>query len=103
MSPKQESSRYCKLRSGDWGVRVPGKPKPGQTISVQTKGGKVKTETIESVIWTGNGVSLCSIVPRERKQRGGTGGGRFCSACGHDADMCADMDCCCRMCGGMMR
>jgi hypothetical protein len=26
-----------------------------------------------------------------------------CRACGHDGDMCADMDCTCRVCGGMSR
>lgn len=30
-------------------------------------------------------------------------GGRYCEACGHDGDACADMDCTCRSCDGMMR
>src|SRR3954465_9181542 len=54
---------YTKLKSGEWGVRVEGKPTTGCRITVMTKSGASKVETIGKVLWSGNGVSLCTIVP----------------------------------------
>lgn len=56
------TASYTKLKNESWGVRVQGAAvKPGQTISVKKQSGEVKSETIEKIVWTGNGVSLCSI------------------------------------------
>lgn len=52
---------YTKLKSGAWGVRVEGTVSDGQSITVTKKDGSSKSETIEKVLWTGNGVSLCAI------------------------------------------
>jgi hypothetical protein len=63
------SATYTKLRSGEWGVRVEGAARAGQTITVRKKDGSTKTETIEKVVWTGNGVSLCAV--KSNKSGGG--------------------------------
>lgn len=55
---------YTKLRSGEWGIRMEGAAKPGMTVAVKTKAGKVKSETIAKVVWSGNGISICAISQR---------------------------------------
>lgn len=57
------SATYTKLRDGSWGVRVQGPVKAGETITVTKKGGETKRETVAAVLWTGDGVSLCSVTP----------------------------------------
>ena len=52
---------YAKLKSG-WGIRTDGEVKPGQHISVTRKDGSVKEEVVKEVVWSGDGVSLCSIM-----------------------------------------
>ncbi len=100
---------YSKLRDGSWGVRVEGTVSEGASVTVTKKSGESKSETIRRVLWSGGGISLCAI--------GGSNGhshtssrshshsyeDRVCRDCGHDGDGCADMDCTCRTCGGMMR
>ena len=54
---------YTKLKDGSWGVRVEGITKPEGNITVTKKDGTSKEETIKTVVWSGNGVYLCSIVP----------------------------------------
>lgn len=56
------AASYTKLRSGDWGIRVPGRVKAGDLVNVTKKSGEVITETIDRVIWSGSGCSLCSVV-----------------------------------------
>ena len=58
---------YAKLSDGSWGVRVPGAVAAGATVTVETKGGSRKTETIVAVLSTDDRGSLCSVKPRERK------------------------------------
>lgn len=73
---------YTKLKSGDWGLRVEGGDvKAGQSITVTKKDGDTKTETVAGVLWTGNGVQLCSIKP---KQRRGDYPGKMCPVCGSE-------------------
>lgn len=98
---------YTKLRSGAWGVRIEGPaPAEGTTITVTTKAGAVKTETIERVLWSGNGIALCAIVARSAPSYGGgyrryyaaggdvytrangTRGVRGCAACARLGDLC---------------
>lgn len=62
---------YQKLKSGEWGVRVQGTARAGDAISVRTKAGKVKTETVKAVVWSGDGVTLCSIEQAERSASSG--------------------------------
>lgn len=75
---------YTKLKSGAWGVRVEGKVVDGQSITVTKKDGTAKSETIEKVLWTGGGVSLCAI----KQSNGGSNSGHsahrpgICVNCG---------------------
>lgn len=87
---------YTKLQSGAWGVRCEGVPQAGATVSVQTKAGAVKSETIERVLWTGpdrvtgQPVSVCAVAARAVAASGGyhsggghRRGGRYeCEECG---------------------
>ncbi len=57
---------YTKLRNGSWGVRVEGYCRTGLVVTVTTKGGKKKHETIDKIFWSGNGLSICSIVKKEQ-------------------------------------
>ena len=52
---------WTKLKSGEWGVRVEGKATAGQTVTVTKKSGETQTVTVGKVLWTGNGVSLCTV------------------------------------------
>lgn len=58
---------YTKLRNGSWGVRVEGPAKAGDTVTVTKKSGETATEKISKVVWTGKGISLCSIEARTPK------------------------------------
>lgn len=51
-----------KLRSGDWGIRVEGDAQPGMVVEVRTKAGKSWQAAVGEVIWTGEGVSICTSV-----------------------------------------
>jgi hypothetical protein len=55
------SATYTKLKSGEWGVRVQGDARVGQVVTVKKRDGTTKTETIEKVVWSGNGISLCAV------------------------------------------
>lgn len=55
------NATYTKLQSGEWGIRVTGTVSPGVTVPVSKKSGETKTETVGKVVWSGNGVSLCTI------------------------------------------
>lgn len=80
------SATYSKLKSGEWGIRVPGATREGQTVTVTTKAGAAKTETVARVLWTGNGVSICAIAQRSRGRWSG------CS-CGSIEDQPRASDC----------
>ena len=74
---------YMKLKNGDWGIRVEGPVQIGQQVTVTTKAGMTKTETVAAVLWSSGGVSLCSIQAKPqasgpRYQRGP----RTCKTCG---------------------
>ena len=95
---------YTKLHDGNWGVRVEGSAKAGDRVTVSKKSGESKTETIARVLWSGNGITLCSIdsgVSSDRKTAGRAG---MCADCGqmpgikmcHDSSGISGM--CCRQC-----
>lgn len=73
---------YAKLRDGSWGIRVQGAAAPGETITVTKRSGETKQETVARVLWSGNGVSLCSIERDGGSRRGGYPyrgmGGNYC-------------------------
>lgn len=80
---------YTKLREG-WGVRATTPVIAGQTVSVQTKAGQVKTETVAKVLWqgpdkrTGETVYLLAIAPRPAIHKNGYAPGKrcYCAECG---------------------
>ncbi len=82
---------YTKLKSGQWGIRVAGQATKGQQVTVSTKAGARKIETVSAVVWSGNGVTLCAIAPTSRpasrggyrkRGDGGPRGDRACYMCG---------------------
>ena len=82
------AATWMKLRDGSWGVRITGTAKPGDTVTVTSKGGETKTATVANVVWTGNGVTLCSVTGGSEggSRRSGTGAymgrGGKCNECG---------------------
>ena len=60
------TASYTKLRSGNWGIRINGAAQAGDRVTVTTKAGATKSETIARVIWAGNGVAICAIIDRAR-------------------------------------
>lgn len=87
---------YTKLRDGSWGIRVDGAVTNGQSVTVHTKAGATKTETVRAVLWSGNGVSICAIQQSERpagKSRGRRGGTRTGCSCGSVEEYTKDTDC----------
>lgn len=77
---------YKKLRNGDWGIVGPENMiAQGAVVDVHKASGEVKTEVVGRVIWTGNGVSIASIVKQSRSYSRGDGGPRGdrpCYMCG---------------------
>lgn len=60
------AASYTKLKSGEWGIRITeSSVKAGDAVTVRKKDGTTKQETVQKVIWTGNGVTLCAIAQRE--------------------------------------
>lgn len=57
---------WTKLRSGEWGVKVQGSARKGQSITVQKKSGETSTVTVEKVVWSGNGVSICAVARKAK-------------------------------------
>lgn len=52
---------YAKLRSGDLGIRVEGRATTGQSVTVTKRDGSRQSVTVDRVVWSGEGVSLCSF------------------------------------------
>ncbi len=84
-----------------WGIRIDSIGiQPNQNVTVTKKDGTQKMETVGRVLWTGNGVSLCSIVksssPNASRSSGGGRVGRGtrtgCS-CGSVEEYTKDSDC----------
>lgn len=96
------TATYTKLRSGDWGIRVQGEATAGQQITVEKKSGERKVETIATIVWAGNGVTLCAIaknagvvtVPAyQRYSNTKRGGRRTGCSCGSVEEYSKDSDC----------
>ena len=87
---------YTKLHSGEWGVRVDGKPAVGSQVTVTKKAGGTSVETISGVVWSGpdrtfpsKTVSICAIerTPSGSRGRSSSRGnlapyGQRCPECG---------------------
>jgi hypothetical protein len=81
------SASFTKLRDGSWGLRIVANSiVPGTTVQVRKKSGQTDTKTIGRVVWSGNGVFLCTIQPdthsSHRGTRGSIRGRRTGCACG---------------------
>lgn len=55
------NASYTKLKSGEWGMKVNGAAKPGDVVTVTKKSGESKRKTVGAIVWSGNGVTLCTI------------------------------------------
>lgn len=53
-----------KLRSGDWGAKVQGRVRKGDSIQITTRAGKSWTATVAKVVWSGNGVAIVATQSR---------------------------------------
>ena len=81
------ANTYAKLKSGNWGVRIPNEDaKEGQTVTVTKKDGTTKQETIAKVVFRGNGICLCAIAPKDDS------GGERCAECGKRGPLVADLE-----------
>lgn len=65
----QAEASYRKLPDGSWGVLVPGTATVGATVKVRTKAGDTKSETVLAVLDTTDQGALCSVAPRQKKER----------------------------------
>lgn len=53
---------FKKLKDGSWGLLVnSGSVRPGDDVLTVTKAGKREVKTVGKVVWSGNGVSICTI------------------------------------------
>ena len=57
------TATYTKLKSGAWGLRIVGniRVQSGDRVTVSKKDGSRKEETVGAILWSGDGVMLCSI------------------------------------------
>lgn len=63
---------YTKLQSGAWGVRGEGSPPAvGARVTVTKKSGETKTETIECVVWSGQGKWIAAVAPSSAPRASG--------------------------------
>jgi hypothetical protein len=80
------TNSYKKLNNGAWGVRIIGTAKPGNIVDIITKSGKVKSETVASVLMERDGVAICTIVQRGYAAQAVAGGRGYaptvCKYCG---------------------
>lgn len=60
---------YTKLKDGSWGIRSTEAIRDGQAVRVMKKDGTVKDETIEKIVWNGNGVWLAALRRAEQPAR----------------------------------
>lgn len=89
------NATYTKLRDGSWGIRATAAVSPGSLVTVTKKSGESKSETVDRIVWSGNGVWLCSIRKTAAERTGCScgslvnGGNAFgrknCWTCVHDS------------------
>jgi hypothetical protein len=61
-----QTASYTKLRDGSWGIRIPGRaPTLGTQVTVVTRAGERKTETVYSVAVQFDDAALCRIAPQQ--------------------------------------
>jgi hypothetical protein len=87
---------YAKLNSGAWGARSTALVTPGQTIVVTKRDGSPKTETVDKIVWSGDGVWLVALRragdadaaqrPKSKPRARGRAGKRTGCSCGSRED-----------------
>jgi len=74
------TNSYTKMRDGSWGIRVASEAvRPGSSWLVSKRSGETSTEKVDKVVWSGGGVSLCTI--RATKSYSAQKSG-VCAVCG---------------------
>jgi hypothetical protein len=82
---------YTKLRDGGWGLRVSGQTvTPGQVVTVTKKDGSTKQEVADKVIWSGDGLQICSIKLSASPKP--SGGRNICAECGRPGRLVCDLE-----------
>ena len=58
---------WIKLKSGEWGVRIAGNVTPTQDaiVTITRNDGESSVEMVDSVVWKGEGVTLCTLQDRQ--------------------------------------
>jgi len=81
-----KKAKPTKLRSGEWGVSVAGRPAPGECVIVRSRAGKEWDAEIVRVVWTdpAGRVSICQT--RSRRQREQRSSRRTGCSCGSRED-----------------
>jgi hypothetical protein len=95
MTTNATKASYTKLQDGSWGIRVPEslRATAGDVVTVTKASGETKTETVSRVLWTGQGISLCSIQQSAASAARASGSSRRSSgsrvgSCGCDCGSC---------------
>lgn len=90
----------AKLRNGTWGARVRGTVTVGALLTIQTQAGKTWQATVESIVWSGEGVTIVSTRSLDRapqsaapSRRWGSGHGQAASVRGYSS-YCTDNESC---------
>lgn len=74
---------YAKLKSGEWGVRSDQAIKEGETVTVTTKAGQAKSETVKKIVWTDGKVWLAAIERKDAQNQARRGNRPYeCEECG---------------------
>lgn len=76
----------AKLRDGSWGARVRGAASQGDTVRITTSTGKSWDARVTTVVWSGEGVTLCATASLDRAPAASTtyrraSGGGCCREC----------------------
>jgi len=62
---------FKKLKDGSWGLLVNSESvRPGDDVLTITKAGKREVKTVGKVVWSGNGVTICTIGDDSSSSRG---------------------------------
>ena len=92
MTTNATKASYTKLRDGSWGIRVPEslRATAGDVVTVTKASGEIKDEIVARVLWTGQGISLCSIQQSAARASGSSrrssGNRGYCDECGERAE-----------------
>jgi hypothetical protein len=52
---------WTKLKIGGWGARVEGSAKQGDELTITRRDGAVAVRWVNAVVWSGQGVTLCTV------------------------------------------